>query len=184
MIYFYIFVTYKKIISLTIKIFQRVMKKYVFLRLCLILTMAFSAYSCRTDHFHENETLNNTSKFQLTSKRISLNEAKHKSFLLHELEKAEKAFKNSKTNGRVIGYGNGVSIDTDDVIYIENGPNYHTYTFHIKRENAPADAPLENLLLVPRPHGKYNEFLIAYNLTETEREKLQAGLPIDTNGKT
>lgn len=162
------------------------MKKYVFLRLCLILTVAFSAYSCRTDPFHENESFNNTSKFQLTSKRISLNEAKHKSFLLPELEKAEKAFKNSKTNvnGRVIDYGNGVSIDTDDVIYIENGPNYHTYTFHIKKDNAPANAPLENLLLVPRPDGKYNEFLIAYNLTEAEREKLRAGLPIDTNGKT
>ncbi|MCX8534717.1 hypothetical protein, partial [Chryseobacterium luquanense] len=103
-----------------------------------------------------------------------------------ELEKADAAFKNSKTNvnGRVIDYGNGVSIDTEDVIYIENGPNYHTYTFHIKRENAPETAPVENLLLVPLPDGKYNEFLITYNLTPAEKEKLKAGLPVNTNGKS
>ncbi|MCU7615615.1 hypothetical protein NZ698_00275 [Chryseobacterium sp. PBS4-4] len=33
-----------------------------------------------------------------------------------------------------MNYGNGVTINTDDVIYIENGPNYHTYTFRINRE--------------------------------------------------
>lgn len=156
------------------------------LRLCLILLAAFSAYSCRTDQFHENETYSDSSKFQLTSQRISLNESKHKSLLVPELEKAEAAFKNSKTNvvGRVINYENGVSIDTDDVIYIENGPNYHTYTFHIKRENASADAPLENLLLSPLPEGGYKEFLITYYLTALEKEKLQTGLPVDTNGKT
>ncbi|WP_175622424.1 hypothetical protein [Chryseobacterium schmidteae] len=162
------------------------MKKNLLLRLCLILMVALTIYSCRTDPFQEQETYNNSSKFQLTSKRISLNESKHKSVLVQELEKAEVAFKNSKTNvnGRVIDYGNGVSIDTDDVIYIENGPNYHTYTFHIKRENAPETAPLENLLLVPLPDGKYNEFLITYNLTLAEKERLKAGLPIDNNGKS
>lgn len=162
------------------------MKKNLFLRLCLILVVTLTIYSCRTDHFHENETYNNNSKFQLTSKRISLNESKHKSVLVPELEKAKTAFKNSKTNanGRVIDYGNGVSIDTDDVIYIENGPNYHTYTFHIKKENAPADAPLENLLLVPLSDGNYKEFLITYNLTIAEKESLKAGLPVNTNGKS
>ncbi|MCX8525973.1 hypothetical protein OF897_18830 [Chryseobacterium formosus] len=107
------------------------MKKNLFLRLCLILMVAITAYSCRTDQFPEKEAYNNSSKFQLTSKRISLNESKHKSILLTEIEKAEAGLKNSKTNisGKLIDYGNGVSIDTDDVIYIENGPNFHTYTF-------------------------------------------------------
>ncbi|WEK69138.1 MAG: hypothetical protein P0Y62_14960 [Candidatus Chryseobacterium colombiense] len=65
----------------------------------------------------------------------------------------------------MIDYGNGVSIDTDDVIYIENGPHYYTYTFHIKRDNAPEDAPLENLLLSPLPDGSYREL---YTLTSIE----------------
>lgn len=46
------------------------MKKNLVLRLCLILVAAFSAYSCRTDQIHENETFNDSSKFQLTSRRI------------------------------------------------------------------------------------------------------------------
>ncbi|MXS69908.1 hypothetical protein GSF70_01600 [Flavobacteriaceae bacterium W22] len=70
------------------------------------------------------------------------------------------------------------------MIYIENGPNYHTYTFHIRRDNAPADAPLENLLLAPLPDGTYKEMLITYTLTEAEKAKLQAGLFVDTRGKT
>ncbi|MCX8533651.1 hypothetical protein, partial [Chryseobacterium luquanense] len=73
------------------------MKKNLFLRLCLILVVALTISSCRTDHLNENENYNNSSKFQLTSKRISLNESKHKGLILPELEKADAAFKNSKT---------------------------------------------------------------------------------------
>ncbi|UFH30887.1 hypothetical protein LNP04_12970 [Chryseobacterium sp. C-71] len=163
------------------------MKKKLLLRLCLILVVALTAYSCRTDQFPEKETYNNSSKFQLTSKRISLNEAKHKDLLLPEIEKAESAFKSlskNNVNGKVVDYGNGVSIDTDDVIYIENGANYHTYTFNIKRQNAPEDAPLENLLLSPLPDGTYQEFLVTYNLTAQEREKVRNGEPVNTKGKT
>ncbi|MCX8522305.1 hypothetical protein OF897_00015 [Chryseobacterium formosus] len=162
------------------------MKKNLFLRLCLILLVALTISSCRTDHLNENETYNNSAKFQLTSKRISLDESKHRSMLLPEIEKAEEGLKNSKTNinGKVINYGNGVSIDTDEVIYIENGPNFHTYTFIIKRENTPEDAPLENLLLVPKTDGGYKEFLVTYNFTPQEREKVRNGEPVNTNGKT
>ncbi|MGI9652448.1 hypothetical protein [Chryseobacterium sp. RLHN22] len=163
------------------------MRKKLMLRLCLVLAVALTAYSCRTDQFHEKETYSNSSKFQLTSKRISLNEAKHKDLLLPEIEKAESAFQSlskKNVNGKVVDYGSGVSIDTDDVIYIENGANYHTYTFNIKRQNAPEDAPLENLLLSPLPDGTYQEFLITYNLTAQEREKIRNGEPVNTKGKT
>ncbi|REC56569.1 hypothetical protein DRF62_03170 [Chryseobacterium piscium] len=162
------------------------MKKNLLLRLCLILLVFLTIYSCRTDHLPEQEKYNNSSKFQLTSKRISLNESKHRSALVPELEKAEAAFKNSKTsvNGRVIDYGNGVSIDTNNVIYIENGPNYHTYTFHIKRENALPDDPVENLVLSPMTDGTYKEVLVSYHLTPAEKETLNNGGLIDTKGKT
>lgn len=164
------------------------MNKNLFLRLCLIMMTVLSIASCRTDHIPESEASNpNTGKFQLSSKRISLNEAKHKELLYPEIEKAESAFKSLSekiANGKTVNYGNGVSIDTDNVIYIENGPNFHTYTFHIKRENSPDAAPLENLLLVPTADGSYKEFLVTYNLTVQEREKVRNGEPVNTKGKT
>lgn len=163
------------------------MKKNLFLRLFLMMAVLLSTYSCRQDLLPEKETYHNTSEFQLKSSKISLKESKHKAKLLPELKKAEVEIKASAKNnifGKTVNYGNGVSIDTESVIYIENGPNFHTYTFSIKRENAQENAPLENLLLVPLPDGKYKEFLITYNLTALEKEKLQAGLFIDTKGKT
>lgn len=163
------------------------MKKKLLLRLCLILSLALSAYSCRSDQFPEAETYNNSSKFQLTSKRISLSEAKHKHMLLPEIEKAESTFKSlskKNVNGKMVDYANDVSINTDDVIYIENGANFHTYTFKINRQNASEDAPLENLLLSPLPDGTYHEFLVTYNLTAQEREKIRNGEPVNTKGKT
>ena len=157
-----------------------------FLRLCLMMAVVLSTYSCRQDLLPEKETYHNTSAFQLTSKRISLNEAKHKAKLLPELVQVENKFKAKTKNsafGKTVNYGNGVSIDTDDVIYIENGPNYHTYTFRINRENAPADAPVENLVLSPLSDGTYRELLVSYNLTTQEKQQLENGLFVDLTGK-
>lgn len=93
-------------------------------------------------------------------------------------------FQAKNSAGKVVQYGNGVSINTDDVIYIENGPDYHTYTFRIDRQNAPADAPIENLVLTPLPDGSYKELLVSYNLTIQEKQSLALGKVIDTEGKT
>ncbi|WP_332453613.1 hypothetical protein, partial [Chryseobacterium aquaticum] len=144
------------------------MKKNLLLRLYLIMIALLSLPSCQQDILQEQETYHNTSAFQLTSKRISLNEAKHKANLTTELEKAKKTLKTfSKNNvqGKIVNYGNGFSVDTDNVTYIENGPNFHTYTFNLTRDNAlPAD-PVENLVLVPMTDGTYKELLVTYNLT-------------------
>ena len=145
-----------------------------------------SLSSCRQDLLPEKETYHNTSAFQLTSKRISLNEAKNKAKLLPELKKAEAEFKAfSKTNaqGKVVNYGNGVSIDTDDVIYIEKGSDFHSYTFHIKHENAPVDAPVENLVLTVQEDGTYSELLLSYNFTQQEKQNLMIGIPVNAKGK-
>jgi len=76
------------------------------------------------------------------------------------LKKAEAKFKEkSSAFGKIVNYGNGVSIDTDDVIYIENGIGFYSYTFNIKHDNAPTDAPLENLVLSSLPDGTYKELL-------------------------
>ncbi|MCX8526233.1 hypothetical protein OF897_20155 [Chryseobacterium formosus] len=163
------------------------MKKTLFLRLCLILMVALTAYSCRTELLSEADTYENGTKFHLTSRRISLNEAKHKQQLSAGLEEAEARFKEIgkvNLNGRTVNYANGVSINTKSVIYIENGDNFHTYTFHIQRQNAPDNAPLENLLLVPETDGSYREFLVTYHLTAQEKEKIKNGEPVNTKGKT
>lgn len=146
-----------------------------------ILTVFFVFSSCRNDVFPEQEAYSNSSKFQLTSKRISLSESKHKVKLLPELEKTKLGF--GTNAGKAVQYGNGVYINTDDVIYIENGA-YHTYTFKINRQNAPADAPIENLVLSPLPDGSYREFLVSYQFTEQEKQNILMGIPADTKGKT
>lgn len=143
--------------------------------------------SCRQDLMPEKETYHNTSAFQVTSKRISLNESKHSAKLLPELKEVAAKFKSlSKTDiqGKIINYGNGISIDTDYVTYIENGPNFHTYTFNITRENTLPTDPVENLVLVPMTNGTYKELLVTYNLTNAEKQVLKDGGSVDTKGKT
>lgn len=162
------------------------MKKNLFLRLCLTMTVVLSFLSCRQDILPEQETYNNSGAFQLTSKRISLNEAKHKAKLLPAVKQVETNFKTqSKSNlqGKTVNYANGVSIDTDDVIYIENGTGFHSYTFNIKHENVSADAPVENLVLSPLADGTYRELLLTYNLTSQEKQMLENSISIDTHGK-
>ncbi|MDR6405713.1 MULTISPECIES: hypothetical protein [Chryseobacterium] len=153
--------------------------------LSLMAVFILLLQSCRNDQFPEQETHNNGSAFRLTSKTISLSESKHFAKLSTELQKAEQTFKTFKANvsGKVVHYGNGVSIDTDQVIYIENGSNYHTYTFKINRENAPTDAPVENLLLTPLPDGTYREFLVTYNFTEQEKQIILSGGDVNRKGK-
>ncbi|SDM05272.1 hypothetical protein, partial [Chryseobacterium taihuense] len=113
------------------------MKKKLFLRLCLMFLVGVSAFSCRTEEFHNEEEAHGSTQFRLTTQRISLSEAKHKAKLLTELKEAEEKFKvfsKTSTQGKIIHYANGVSIDADQVTYIENGPNFHTYTFHLTRQ--------------------------------------------------
>ncbi|MBB4804878.1 hypothetical protein HNP38_000150 [Chryseobacterium defluvii] len=162
------------------------MKRNIISRLLIAAALLTIIGSCRNDQFPEQETYNNSSQFQLTSKRISLNESKHKARLLPELEKAEAEFKaKTKTNvfGKVVNYGNGISINTDDVIYIENGPDFYTYTFKIERENAPENAPVENLVLSPLSDGSWREMLITYHLTDQEKQTMNAGGIVDLTGK-
>ncbi|SDL68173.1 hypothetical protein [Chryseobacterium taihuense] len=162
------------------------MKKKLFLRLCLMLLVGVSAFSCRTEDFHNEEEAHGITQFRLTTQRISLSEAKHKAKLLTELKEAEekfKAFSKTSNQGKIIHYANGVSIDTDQVTYIENGPNFHTYTFHLSRQNALPTDPVENLVLIPTTDGTYKELLVSYALSVTEKETLKNGGFVDTKGK-
>ncbi|WP_143884784.1 hypothetical protein [Chryseobacterium binzhouense] len=162
------------------------MKKHLFLRLCLMFLIGVSAFSCRTEEFHNEEETQGNTGLRLTSQRISLNESKHRTKLLPELQKAEvgiKAYGQKNAKGK-INYVDGVSIDTDHVMYIENGPNFHTYTFHLTRQNALPTDPIENLVLIPATDGSYREMLISYNLTPQEKQMMMSGEYVDTQDKT
>ncbi|WP_312089800.1 hypothetical protein [Chryseobacterium sp.] len=141
--------------------------------------------SCRTDQFPEQEAYNNTSAFQLTSKRISLNESKHKTLLLPNLEKAETEIEKNKLNvqGKLTTIGNGITIDTDEVIYMENGPDFHSYTFKVIRDNAPDNAPVENVLMIPNTDGSYRVFHIVLNLTDADKAKIANKQFVDYKNK-
>ena len=141
--------------------------------------------SCRQDLLPEKETYRNTSAFQLTSKRISLDEAKHKDKLLPELQKAKKEVEKQKLNiqGKLVDIGNGIMIDTDEVIYMENGPDFHTYTFSVVRDNASANAPVENILMSPNTDGSYRVFHIVLNLTEADKAKIANREYVDYKNK-
>lgn len=156
-------------------------------KLLLLVTILAIMHSCRNDYLSEHqETYNNSSQFKPTSKTISLEQSKHKLILKSELQKAQTNLQKTSINalGKTIDYANGVSIDTDNVTYIENGPNFHTYTFNLVRENAPENAPLENLVLVPLNDGSYKELLVTYNFTPQEKQDLLLGKSIKTKGKT
>lgn len=77
----------------------------------------------------------------------------------------------------------GIAVDTDHVVYIENGPNYYTYTFRVIRDNASENAPLENLVLSPLTDGTYRKLLFTYHLTPQEKQTLIDGGDVDTTGK-
>ncbi|RMZ59968.1 hypothetical protein D1632_10240 [Chryseobacterium nematophagum] len=139
--------------------------------LILLVTSIFFLNSCRNnDLLTENETYNRNIKFRLNSKTIQLDESRHKASLALELEKMQSTSNTlSKTTDRE------VYIDTDNITYIENGPNYHTYTFNLIRENSSGNSPLENIVLTPLSDGTYKGVLVSYNLTKQEKLTLKAG---------
>lgn len=161
------------------------MKNKLISKLLLLITIA-TLFSCRNNELlQENETYNKrSSQFKLTSKVISLDESKHKEKLSSVISNVQNKVSKiqNKAFGKNISYDN-IIIDTKNVTYIENGPNYHTYTFRIFRDNAPNDGLVENLLLSPLPDGSYKEFLITYNFTEQEKKTILAGGDVSRKGK-
>ncbi len=163
-----------------------IMRRKIILRLSVLIVFLSLLYSCRNDMLPEKEIFENSSQFQLTSRRMSLAESKHRLKLMPEISEAQTLLRSSQYNvsGKTVNAGSGVTINTNDVIYIENGPNYHTYTFNIVRENASIDAPVENLVLTPLPDGTYKGLLFRYNFTQQEKQNIMEGIPVDTKGKT
>ncbi|UKB77936.1 T6SS effector amidase Tae4 family protein [Chryseobacterium sp. MEBOG07] len=162
------------------------MKNKFIVRLLSLVTIMVLLYSCRNElSTEQEETHSNSSQFRPTSKTIRLEQSKHKLVLKTELQKAQNNLTEIKTNasGKSVDFANGVSIDTDNVTYIEYGPSLHTYTFNLVRENAPENAPLENLVLSSLSDGSYKELLVTYNFTQQEKLNLLAGKGVKTAGR-
>ncbi|WP_426481378.1 hypothetical protein [Chryseobacterium sp. R2ACT005] len=163
------------------------MKNKVISRLLSLVTIMVLLYSCRNElSTEQEETHSNSSQFRPTSKTIRLEQSKHKLVLKTELQKAQTNLQKTNVNvlGKSVDYANGVSIDTDNVTYIEAGSTFHTYTFNLVRENTTEDAPIENLVLSSLPDGTYKELLVTYNFTPQEKLDLLSGKGVKTAGKT
>ena len=103
-------------------------------KLGYLLMVLLVLAACRTDQLQEEKARNEASESMLRSKIISLNESVHKNKIAPLLSRLKQSYKNNKT-GKNVSFGDSISINTDHVVYIENGPNYHTYTFNIIRNN-------------------------------------------------
>lgn len=144
------------------------------LKLLSFLLILLVLAACRNDHLQDLHYQEEGAKNQLVSKIISLNESVHKNKIAPQLSKTKYELKKNTAFSKGAPLGE-ITIDTEHVIYIENGPNYHTYTFAIERTNPSPNDPIENLLLTPLPDGTYKEFLVIYNFTEQEKENISNG---------
>lgn len=139
--------------------------------------------SCRTDFINEQTVKNNNSS-SLTSRRISLQESSHRQRLTPKLSELKKNLNNENISGKSINLGDSITINTNDIIMMENGTNFHTYTFRINRNNPPPNAPIENLLLTPKSDGSYDGYWITFNLNEQEKLKILNNEKLDLRNKT
>lgn len=83
----------------------------------------------------------------------------------------------------MVSFGDSISIDTEQVAYIEYKA-YHTYTFRIIRNEAEENAPVENLILSLEPDGTYKELIKTYYLSPEDIENISIGNGFDPSGKS
>ncbi|MEZ7508005.1 hypothetical protein QO190_02315 [Cloacibacterium sp. Arc13] len=144
----------------------------------IVVLLIITIVSCRNEIFTEKTEQIDPNAILFKSNVVSLSQSKHRNKLLPEISATKKKLSNAKyktSNGKIINFGD-ISLDTDHVVYIENGQNYHNYIFKITRENGTENLPLENILFTPLPDGSYKEFLISYNITQQERQALEQGI--------
>lgn len=158
------------------------MKKHnLFKGILLSLIAVFLILGCREDILQEHQQ----SQEKLISKIVSLDQSRHKTTLISELQEAKDILLRINTNakGEIINFDEGISINTNQIVYVDGGTGFHTYTFKINHKNAVENEPLENLVLTSLPDGSYREFLISYNLTQQEKQILMNGGNVNVKDK-
>ncbi|RNA62648.1 hypothetical protein D1631_12230 [Chryseobacterium nematophagum] len=161
------------------------MKNTFILKLSFLISTIAISYSCRNNDLLNANEYNKNNTHQLTYRKVKLNQSKHRLVLNNELFKIQNKLQEAKLNifGKDIEYNKNFYIDTEHITYIENGPNYHTYTFNIIRKDSVNSTILENLVLTPLPDGTYKEILVSYNISPHEKQILAAGGYINTKDK-
>ncbi|UFH31169.1 hypothetical protein LNP04_14470 [Chryseobacterium sp. C-71] len=151
----------------------------------ILIFICSTIISCHTEEYYSEIRHVYDSNYPTSSKRISIQDSKHKSKLLVELENSKTIIRKLNHNifGKNISYKEGFWFDTEQIIYIENGPQLHTYTFSFYRENYSNEDPISNLLFVPTSEGTYAKYIVYYNFTEEEQNILRKGGNVDTKGK-
>lgn len=154
------------------------MTKKVLWKIAAVILLLSLIHACRTESI--TEQTNNVSQIRtsnFSSKTIKLDESPHKaklSGILAETKKMLSKHTPSGALGKSVSYGDSVTINTDQVIFIQNG-NYHNYIFKIEKKNPAIGDPIDNLLLSPLPDGNYQEYLVQYYLTEQEVQLFEGG---------
>ncbi|MNU15611.1 hypothetical protein D3C71_37530 [compost metagenome] len=163
-----------------------IMKKKLLLRLCFILMVALTAYSCRTDHFPEQQT---DFENQFQNRKFYVLNAKEVKAMPGLLDKVQAIQQNSmvrnteiqttsKTNQDSLLQGS--IIDTDSVLVIENNGS-KTYTFKITRDSA---SPIvENLVLKKNEDESFSGVMLKYNFTEQDKQISSLGHSVDYTNK-
>ncbi len=162
------------------------MKKKLLLRLCFILMVALSAYSCRTDHFPEQQT---DFENQFQNRKFYVLNAKEVKAIPGLLDKVRTIQQNSMVRDTEIQTASktnqdsllqGSIIDTDSVLVIENNGS-KTYTFKITRDSA--FPVVKNLVLKKNEDESFSGIMLKYNFTEQERKISSLGHSVDFTNK-
>lgn len=141
----------------------------------LMILFILSLFSCSED-LYENES-KSSSKFKVeivNSNALIKNKELMKSLSFNKVLKPSQF-------GRIVSDTiNGLSIDTDNVKYLE-GNNFNSYTFNILNQES---EKLDNLVLMSQPNGSYKPYVMRYDLTNAEKEALNNGGNVDFTNKT
>jgi len=147
-------------------------KKPKILHWALFLMLVFATLSCEKDLYELNGT--EFDKAPKVLKHLNYNDLRKEPKVISKLNKLSKQKLGSQA--RLVDVSQyGFYVDTDDIIYIEDGNN-HSYTFIIYRDSV--SNVVENLVLNSTSNGNYEPYLVKYNLTNTDKELYLSGQPI------
>ena len=143
---------------------------HLILKYTLLFTLLLGIVGCEKE---EMEITTNESNVELLTKRqINLDEIVNNT-------KVYKAISNHLDNGsnNIAKNATNITIYTNSITYLELGW-YHSYTFQILRDNA--EGTLENLLLSKTKDDTYTAYIISYDLTDSDIEKIYHNMVIGT----
>jgi hypothetical protein len=151
---------------------QMFMKRNLLLRLCLMIVVAFSIYSCRQEFLLQDgdDAGSQSSNYKVYT--IDRSQVTQDFFLFDKVAKIQTTLSEKKTGSAYRKTAqdslmDGGNIVIDKVLVVESS-GQKTYTFPLKR-NYPT-SKIENLVLKKNQDSTFSGKLIQYDLTLNERE--------------